>query len=167
MRRWRSSTTTTTARPGTTSCSYGSEARPRRSSDTTRASSTTRRTSSPQERQDRGTHAMLEHRYRAFLCYSHRDSDWADWLHGAIESYPIPPRLVGIATNAGIIPARLAPIFRDREELPSAANLSAKVSDALAQSANLIVICSPHAAQSRWVNEEVKAFQRLGRSDRI
>ncbi len=110
---------------------------------------------------------MLEHRYRAFLCYSHRDSDWADWLHAAIESYPIPPRLVGIATRAGIIPPRLAPVFRDRDELPSAANLSAKVSDALAQSANLIVICSPHAAQSRWVNEEVTAFQRLGRSDRI
>jgi len=110
---------------------------------------------------------MLEHRYRAFLCYSHRDSDWADWLHGALESYPIPPRLVGIATGAGVIPARLAPVFRDREELPSAANLSAKVSGALAQSANLIVICSPHAAQSRWVNEEVTAFQRLGRSDRI
>jgi tetratricopeptide (TPR) repeat protein len=110
---------------------------------------------------------MSEHRYRAFLCYSHRDSDWADWLHAAIESYPIPPRLVGIATGAGVVPARLAPVFRDRDELPSAANLSAKVSDALAQSANLIVICSPHAAQSRWVNEEVMAFQRLGRSDRI
>ena len=110
---------------------------------------------------------MLEHRYRAFLCYSHRDSDWADWLHDAIEGYPIPPRLVGIATRAGVIPPRLAPVFRDRDELPSAANLSTKVSDALAQSANLIVICSPHAAQSRWVNEEVTAFQRLGRSDRI
>lgn len=106
-------------------------------------------------------------RFRAFLCYSHRDSDWADWLHDAIESYPIPSRLVGIATGAGVIPKRLAPVFRDRDELPSAANLSAKVSDALAQSANLIVICSPHAAQSRWVDEEVKAFQRLGRSDRI
>jgi tetratricopeptide (TPR) repeat protein len=110
---------------------------------------------------------VVTSRYRAFLCYSHRDSDWADWLHGAIESYPIPSRLVGITTNAGVIPARLAPVFRDRDELPSAANLSAKVSDALAQSASLIVICSPHAAQSRWVNEEVTAFQRLGRSDRI
>ena len=106
-------------------------------------------------------------RYRAFLCYSHRDSAWADWLHGAIEGYPVPSRLVGLATGAGVIPPRLAPVFRDRDELPSAANLSAKVQDALAQSANLIVICSPHAAQSRWVNEEVKAFRRLGRSDRI
>jgi tetratricopeptide (TPR) repeat protein len=106
-------------------------------------------------------------RFRAFLCYSHRDAAWADWLHGAIESYPIPPRLVGLATGAGVIPARLAPVFRDRDELPSAASLSSKVEDALAQSANLVVICSPHAAQSRWVNEEIETFQRLGRGDRI
>jgi len=106
-------------------------------------------------------------RYRAFLCYSHRDSVWADWLHHALESFPIPPRLVGIETGAGVIPPKLAPVFRDRDELPSAANLSAKVSDALAQSANLVVICSPHAAQSHWVDEEVRTFQALGRSDRI
>ena len=110
---------------------------------------------------------MHDYRYRAFLCYSHRDADWADWLHRAMEDYPIPPRLVGLTTGAGVIPARLAPVFRDRDELPSANDLSAKVGEALAQSASLVVICSPHAAQSRWVNEEVKAFQRLGRADRI
>jgi tetratricopeptide (TPR) repeat protein len=110
---------------------------------------------------------MHEHRYRAFLCYSHRDSAWAEWLHHAIESFPIPPRLVGLETGAGVIPRKLAPVFRDRDELPSATNLSAKVSDALAQSASLVVICSPHAAQSHWVDEEVRTFQRLGRSDRI
>ena len=106
-------------------------------------------------------------RFHAFLCYSHRDSEWADWLHRAIEDYPIPSRLVGLTTGAGVIPARLAPVFRDRDELPSATDLSAKVSDALAQSASLVVICSPHAAQSRWVNEEVRAFLRLGRAHRV
>jgi tetratricopeptide (TPR) repeat protein len=110
---------------------------------------------------------MHEYRYRAFLCYSHRDSAWAEWLHHALETFPIPPRLVGIETGAGVIPRKLAPVFRDRDELPSAANLSAKVSDALAQSANLVVICSPHSAQSHWVDEEVRTFQRLGRGDRI
>jgi tetratricopeptide (TPR) repeat protein len=110
---------------------------------------------------------MQEHRYRAFLCYSHRDSAWADWLHDALETYAIPPRLVGLATAAGTIPPHLRPVFRDRDELPSASDLSTKVRDALAQSACLIVICSPHAAQSRWVDEEVRTFQRLGRGDRI
>jgi len=110
---------------------------------------------------------MLDYRYRAFISYSHRDSAWADWLHRALESYSIPPRLVGLTTSAGVIPARLAPIFRDRDELPSATDLSRKVSEVLAQSACLIVVCSPHSAQSHWVDEEVKAFQRLGRADRI
>jgi tetratricopeptide (TPR) repeat protein len=110
---------------------------------------------------------MLDYRYRAFISYSHRDSAWADWLHRALESYSIPPRLVGLSTSAGVIPARLAPIFRDRDELPSATDLSRKVSEVLAQSACLIVVCSPHSAQSHWVDEEVKAFQRLGRADRI
>ena len=106
-------------------------------------------------------------RFQAFLCYSHRDSAWADWLHDALENYPIPARMVGLMTTAGVIPRRIAPVFRDRDELPSATDLSAKVSDALAQSACLVVICSPHAAQSHWVNEEVQTFQRLGRAARI
>jgi tetratricopeptide (TPR) repeat protein len=65
------------------------------------------------------------------------------------------------------VPKSLAPVFRDRDELPSATDLNAKVAEALAQSANLIVICSPRAAASRWVNEEVLGFKRLGRADRV
>ncbi len=34
-------------------------------------------------------------------------------------------------------------------------------------SACQIVICSPQAAKSKWVNEEILAFKRLGREDRI
>jgi len=52
-------------------------------------------------------------------------------------------------------------------ELASATDLSAKVNEALAQSAALIVICSPRSATSRWVNEEVLAFKRLNRSHPI
>jgi tetratricopeptide (TPR) repeat protein len=106
-------------------------------------------------------------RYRAFLSYSHRDETWARWLHRAIEGYRVPSRLVGTATAAGVVPRRLAPVFRDRDELPSATDLGRKVDEALAGSANLIVICSPAAAASRWVNEEVRAFKRLGRAERI
>ena len=31
----------------------------------------------------------------------------------------------------------------------------------------MIVICSPHAAASRWVNEEIRTFKAMGRADRI
>ncbi|WP_243047621.1 toll/interleukin-1 receptor domain-containing protein [Dyella sp. RRB7] len=106
-------------------------------------------------------------RYRAFISYSHQDKAWADWLHKALETYRLPSRLVGTRTAAGTVPRRLAPIFRDRDELASATDLGRKVNEALEQSANLIVICSPHSAASRWVNEEVRAFKRLGRSERV
>jgi tetratricopeptide (TPR) repeat protein len=67
----------------------------------------------------------------------------------------------------GDVPARVAPVFRDREELPTATDLGRIVNAALEQSAALIVICSPAAAQSRWVNEEIRSFQRLGKADKL
>ena len=60
---------------------------------------------------------MSGSRYRAFISYSHKDRAWADWLHRALESYTVPKHLVGRHTSAGEVPARIAPVFRDREEL--------------------------------------------------
>ncbi|TAN00053.1 MAG: toll/interleukin-1 receptor domain-containing protein, partial [Rhodanobacteraceae bacterium] len=105
--------------------------------------------------------------YRAFISYSHRDKAWADWLHRSLETYSVPSRLVGTTTAHGTIPRRLNPVFRDRDELASATDLGRKVNEALAQSENLIVLCSPASATSRWVNEEVLAYKRMGRGERI
>ncbi|HET7063179.1 MAG TPA: TIR domain-containing protein [Rudaea sp.] len=106
-------------------------------------------------------------RYFAFISYSHQDETWAQWLHKTLETWRVPKRLVGQNTAAGVIPPRLLPIFRDRDELASATDLGRTVNAALAQSKNLIVICSPASAKSRWVNEEVLAFKRLGHAERI
>lgn len=106
-------------------------------------------------------------RYFAFISYSHADQPWADWLHKALETYRVPKRLVGQTTAAGVIPPRLIPIFRDRDELASSSDLNRSVNAALAQSSNLIVICSPSAAQSHWVNTEVLAFKRNARSEGV
>jgi tetratricopeptide (TPR) repeat protein len=111
--------------------------------------------------------ATPDFRYRAFISYSHRDAPWAAWLHKALETYRVPTRLVGQHTAAGVTPRRLAPIFRDRDELATATDLGSKVREALAQSANLIVICSPFSAASKWVQEEVLAYRRLGRAEHI
>jgi eukaryotic-like serine/threonine-protein kinase len=105
--------------------------------------------------------------YFAFISYSHQDELWATWLHKSLETWHVPSRLVGQTTAAGTVPRRLLPIFRDRDELASATDLGRKVNEALAQSANLIVICSPNSARSRWVNEEVLAYKRLGNAERI
>ncbi len=106
-------------------------------------------------------------RYRAFISYSHEDEARARWLHKALETWRPPRHLIGKQTDVGVVPGSLAPVFRDRDELASSANLNQQVHQALEQSACLVVICSPAAARSRWVNEEIRAFQRLGRSDRV
>jgi tetratricopeptide (TPR) repeat protein len=106
-------------------------------------------------------------KYRAFISYSHSDEKWARWLHRSLETYRIPKHLIGTATEFGAVPERFAPVFRDREELASATNLGTTLIAALEQSACQIVICSPKAAKSRWVNEEILTFKRLGREHRV
>lgn len=106
-------------------------------------------------------------RYRAFISYSHADEKWARWLHRSLETYRIPKHLVGQSTEFGPVPAKLAPVFRDRDELASATDLGSKLTEALEGAASLIVICSRASARSHWVNEEVLAYKRLGRSDRV
>lgn len=107
------------------------------------------------------------YKYRVFISYSHADRKWARWLHRSLESYK-PPRGVVLGGTTAKDPRKpLAPVFRDREELSSAASLSEAVSRALQESEKLVVICSPSAARSKWVNEELLSFKRLGRSDDI
>jgi len=105
-------------------------------------------------------------RYRAFISYSHADEAWRSGFTGArnVSGPEAPGRR---ETEFGPVPERLAPVFRDRDELPSATNLGEILTLALQQSANQIVICSPAAARSRWVNEEILTYKRLGREHRV
>jgi tetratricopeptide (TPR) repeat protein len=109
--------------------------------------------------QDRSAAAGV--RYAAFISYSHKDAAAARWLHRKLEGYRLPKRLVGSDGRHGPVPARLTPIFRDREELPAAGDLSETVRAALAVSDALIILCSPHAAASPWVGREIAVFREL------
>ncbi len=109
----------------------------------------------------------VEYKYWAFISYSHKDSAWGDWLHEELETYRLPGDLVGTPGIDGALPERVYPVFRDREELPTSADLTRNIGEALEQSRSLIVICSPHAARSYWVDEEVRQFKKSGRGDRI
>ena len=108
-----------------------------------------------------------EYKYWGFISYSHADEKWADWLHKSLETYGVPKQLVGKPTKYGPIPKRAFPIFRDRDELPSSADLGDKLTAALTGSRYLIVICSPRAVASQWVNEEIKTFKSLGREAQV
>jgi len=105
--------------------------------------------------------------YRAFLSYSHRDTAWAKWLHAALEGYRVDKDLVGRATPAGPVPKTLRPIFRDREDFSAGHSLTEQTDATLVSSQFMIVLCSPNAARSQYVNEEIRRFKALGRGDRV
>lgn len=106
-------------------------------------------------------------RYRAFISYSHDDSVVARRLHRHLEAYRLPAKLVGQMTPVGRVPLRVGPVYRDEDESAASQDLGAQILRALEESACLVVVCSPSAAASAWVNEEIRAFKAMGRSDRI
>ena len=103
----------------------------------------------------------MDERYVAFISYSHRDSKVARYLHRAIETYRFPKSVIGSETVFGPAPRKLPPVFRDRDELPASGDLGTELKAALAASRFQVVVCSPAAAKSHWVNEEIKIFKRL------
>jgi len=100
-------------------------------------------------------------KYWAFLSYSHHDKAVAKRLQRQLETYRLPRRLVGRETSEGPVPPRVLPVFRDRDELHAGADLKSSVQDALSRSRWLIVVCTPDAARSPWVNREIIEFKKL------
>ncbi|MEP3890048.1 MAG: toll/interleukin-1 receptor domain-containing protein [Hellea sp.] len=92
--------------------------------------------------------------YAAFISYAHADEAVAARLHKALETYPVPKHLRGEGRTT-------RPIFRDVAELTAAHSLSEKIRDAVNNSRVLIVLCSPAAKASHWVNEEIKLFREI------
>ena len=102
----------------------------------------------------------LRTRYYAFLSYSHRDKQLADWLHRELERFRVPSSLAGRLTANGVVPRRLTPIFRDEQDLSAGGDLAEEIKAALAASQFLVVLCSQTAAKSRWTNAEIESFKR-------
>jgi len=98
--------------------------------------------------------------FRAFVSYSHADAAIAKKLHRKMETYKLPKLLREMQTG-GSENGRLGRLFRDREDLPAALDLSESVKAALAQSRALIVLCSPNAKDSPWVAKEIALFREL------
>ena len=102
----------------------------------------------------------LRTRFYAFLSYSHKDKELADWVHRELEKFRVPNSLAGRLTANGVVPRRLIPIFRDQHDLSAGGELAEEIKAALAASQFLVVLCSPTAAKSRWTNAEIESFKR-------
>ncbi|WP_280276391.1 TIR domain-containing protein [Nocardia wallacei] len=82
--------------------------------------------------------------YDVFLSYSHADRAIASGVQRGLHR---------IARKLGRLHALR--VFRDATDLTASPDLWQKVTDAMDHSRYMIVVLSPHAAGSKWVNDEV------------
>jgi hypothetical protein len=103
--------------------------------------------------------------YSAFISYSRKDAQFALWLHRKLEALRFP-------VKDGRQPIRnrshpLRPAFRDLDELAASGDLGDSIRRALEASGAIVVLCSPAAAASPWVDKEIQHFLSLGRTSRV
>lgn len=101
--------------------------------------------------------------YFAFISYKRRDRRTAKRLQRWLEYYrlPLDVRKTDTRLSKGI-----RPVFKDTTDL-TPGRLHEEIERALDNSRYLIVVCSPEAAKSKWVNKEVQYFIDQGRADDI
>lgn len=102
-------------------------------------------------------------KYYAFISYAGADEKWARWLHHHLEHYHIPSVLCKENQD---IPSKIRPVFWYKKDL-SGTTLKEALEGELDKSKYLILICSPAAAASPWVNDEVSRFISQGRAGDI
>lgn len=107
-----------------------------------------------------------KYKYDAFISYRHIEPDLtiAKILHDMIEKFNIPKHLrtrFNENNNESLIDDKYVfRVFRDREEL-STKDLSTMIEEAIADSENLIVICSKRTFLSPWCRKEVQLFKKI------
>jgi hypothetical protein len=94
----------------------------------------------------------------AFISYSRKDAVFARALEKALERYR-PPKELGA-------PQRHLEVFRDEGDL-TGVEYTASIERYLADSSKLILICSPNARASPYVNDEIERFVRLRGAEHI
>ena len=101
--------------------------------------------------------------YYAFISYKREDKKEAKKLQHTLEYYRLPNKL---RQENPELPEYVRPVFRDLTDL-EVGELPEQIHKALNQSHFLIVVCSPRAAKSQWVNDEIEYFISLGKQEKI
>ena len=110
-----------------------------------------------------------KYKYDAFISYRHIEPDLtiAKILHEMIEKFNIPKHLRTVSNDGSLIDDKhVFRVFRDREEL-STKDLSTMIEEAIANSENLIVICSKRTSLSPWCRKEVQLFKKIHGANNI
>lgn len=96
--------------------------------------------------------------HNAFISYSRKDKEFAGLLERALERYYLPK-------DFKIQPRRLD-IFRDEQDF-TGVEYYQSLEKHLKDSAKLIVICSPNARKSGYVDDEIQRFLQVNRAVNI
>ena len=104
------------------------------------------------------------YKYFAFISFQSADSREALRLQHAIESYRLPAVL---CRHDKSIPRRVRPCFCYLNDIHAGEELMSELKSRMEQSRFLIVICSPRAVHSAYVNSGIDYFVSLGRRDSI
>jgi hypothetical protein len=94
----------------------------------------------------------------AFISYSRQDKDFVVRLAAALNAYQ-PPKAIQA-------PARRLRVFLDQHDL-STGDYAQEIETQLARARMLIVVCTPAARASPYVDDEVQRFTRLRGSDAV
>ena len=102
-------------------------------------------------------------KYFAFISYNSRDTEWGKRVQRKLEHYRMPATL---CSEHGWNRTPIKPVFFAPTDIQPG-GLTEELQERLKASRNLIVICSPHSAQSEWVGKEIAFFHSLGRTKQI
>ena len=104
-----------------------------------------------------------QYKFFAFISYSSQDLKWGKRLHRKLEHYQLPATL---CSQHGWKRRPMKPVFFAPTDIQPG-ELNEELQHRLESSLHLIVICSPHSAQSEWVGKEIEYFHKLGRTKNI
>jgi WD40 repeat protein len=93
--------------------------------------------------------------FDVFISYSRKDADFARKLDSLLRDYTAPADLDPTCKRLRV--------FRDEQDL-TGVEYKWAIEDQLHKSAKLVIICSPAAQASRYVNDEIQSFQLANQS---
>ena len=96
--------------------------------------------------------------FDVFLSYSRKDAAFAAQLDKALRSYRPPKDLP--------VPQRRLNVFRDQTDMLGV-ELKRALGDQLNRASKLVVLCSPDARASPYVNHEIETFGRVRGGEHI
>ncbi len=97
-------------------------------------------------------------KFDAFISYSRKDSGFASKLEAALKNYQPP--------TGSPMAARRLRVFRDESDFQGT-DYPVALDRNLRTSSKLLVICSPHACSSVYVNDEIRRFAAQGGGENI